>query len=190
MEFHIVPFPSTICYTHCMLCLATHIACLAALNGDGDVLCLGESCSAISSGYPATTAAGSHLEGRYVNAIITHFLWCNQTQLGFQMKICHPYPHFRIRIRTRILNPEFNAHPTGFPCAFCGKTFARWAAAVLSTWKWSKIKLNYGNWKWKAKIKRIMSRIGGGSSVGGKWMGWRNPRLKQQATTVQYRIIQ
>jgi len=74
MEFHIVPFPSTICYTHCMLCLATHIACLAALNGDGDVLCLGESCSAISSGYPATTAAGSHLEGRYVNAIITHFL--------------------------------------------------------------------------------------------------------------------
>lgn len=94
----------------------------------------------------------SHLEDLYVNAIITHFLWCNQTQLGFQMKICH----------STSLPPS--------PSRSCGKNFCQVnhipILAILSPGKWSKIKLNYGNWKWKAKIKRIMSRSRGGWKEG------------------------
>lgn len=81
--------------------------------------------------------------GSYVNAIITHFLWCNQTQLGFQMENM----------------PELLLWRENFcllPATRWGKYTGRAKRERGVKRKWSEIKLNYGNWKWKAKIKRII----------------------------------
>lgn len=119
-----------------------------------------------------------------------------------QMKICSgsgkTFPH---QMKNRSWHNEWGPEP-------------RAQSPRLRSWqpqrKWSEIKLNYGNWKWKAKIKRIMSR----SAMRAEWGWWLGPgvsgerwggegwhsrswnRLKQQAvrtsfsTTTIQRIIQ
>lgn len=193
-----------------MLCTTTHIACsaafarmgMAAEHGNGDVLGLVKSCFEllISSGYPATRLL-LLLVPISQAVMLTQLLRISydviRRSLLFKWKYAILIPisvsAFPPAFAAWIRNREFAARPASFPCAFCGKTFARWvaAAALRFLWKWSKIKLNYGNWKWKAKIKRIMSRNGGGFSWAERATGRESvePRLKQQATTIQGNII-
>lgn len=143
---------------------------MAVEQGNGDVLGLVKSCSAISSGYPATRLL-LLLVPISQAVMLTQLLRISydviRRSLLFKWKYAILIPisvsAFPPAFAAWIRNREFAARPASFPCAFCGKTFARWvaAAALRFLWKWSKIKLNYGNWKWKAKIKRIMSRNGG-----------------------------
>lgn len=74
--------------------------------------------------------------------------------------------------------------PRVFPALFVRQKLLPGESSGAALGKWSKIKLNYGNWKWKAKIKRIMSgKQGGGRTQARAMFSQAFPLPKIKATS-------